>query len=85
MAYVTRDACPDACVRVDICHVGSMGNNCYIIANRENPDACFVVDPGFESKVIIAALAGRTPQAIVLSHYHLPVCRVLLPAPLHLS
>ena len=70
MARLTRDACEGACVRVHICHVGPMGNNCYLIENPADPADCFVVDPGFEGGFVAAQLDGRTPAAILLTHYH---------------
>ena len=70
MARFSADVCEGACVRVGICHVGPMGNNCYIIENPADAEECFVVDPGFESGFILDMLDGRTPQAIVLTHYH---------------
>ncbi|MBQ3385838.1 MAG: MBL fold metallo-hydrolase, partial [Eggerthellaceae bacterium] len=70
MAGFAADVCESACVKVGLCRVGPMGNNCYIIENRADADDCFVVDPGFEAGFVLERLAGRVPRAIILTHYH---------------
>lgn len=70
MSELYRDACPGACAVVNVCRVGFMGNNVYIIENIADPEDCFLVDASGHAAFVLEALAGRTPSAIVLTHYH---------------
>ena len=55
------------CLPVEWLVVGPIENNVYIIGDT---DDCFVVDPSCYPERILAALAGRTPKAIVITHRH---------------
>lgn len=70
MPQVLTDVVPGAVARVNVCKVGFMGNNVYVIENAANPDDCFVVDPTSNAEFILLVLAGRHPKAIVCTHAH---------------
>ena len=56
---------------VKILQVGALGTNCALLINRETGEAV-IVDPGDESKRILAELSalGAKPAAILLTHAH---------------
>ncbi len=54
-------------MNVDICVVGPIQTNCYIV---EDGGEVLVIDPGDNATRIIAELAGRTVKEIILTHYH---------------
>lgn len=61
--YAVTGACVDITFQV----LGPIENNTYVISD----DACtFVVDPSHSADAIIAALGGRTLDAIVVTHHH---------------
>ena len=64
------DVCPDARVKVNVCVVGMLANNVFILENPDNPDSCVLVDPSSNAPFLLECLAGRTPDAIVATHYH---------------
>ena len=70
MPQVFADVVPGAVARVNVCKVGFMGNNVYVIENAADPADCFVVDPTSNAEFILLVLAGRIPKAIVCTHYH---------------
>ncbi len=70
MPQVYADAIPGAVARVNVCKVGFMGNNVYVIENAADPSDCFVVDPTSNAEFILLVLAGRIPKAIICTHYH---------------
>ncbi|MDO5401422.1 MAG: MBL fold metallo-hydrolase [Eubacteriales bacterium] len=47
--------------------LGDYQTNCYILTKGS---ACLVIDPGYESRRLTAALAGLEVQAVVLTHGH---------------
>ena len=49
--------------------VGPIKTNCWVIGDPDSGN-CLVVDPGDRSERILEAVAGRTVQAIVLTHGH---------------
>lgn len=49
--------------------VGPIGTNCYLVWLEGREDA-LVIDPGGEGKRIRAALRGKTPAAVLLTHGH---------------
>ncbi len=55
------------CVGVEYLVMGMIDNNVYIV---DDGKGCFVVDPTSEPKRILNALGDRTPEAIVLTHFH---------------
>ena len=55
------------CVDVTYLVLGALENNTYIISDGEG---VMVVDPSCEVDRILLALEGKTPDAIVLTHYH---------------
>lgn len=56
-------------LQVQCIPVGSFQSNCYLVENTENGQ-CLVVDPGAEEGRILAALEGRHPVAVLLTHGH---------------
>ena len=55
------------CVPVSYLVMGSIDNNVYIV---DDGAGCFVVDPTCDAGLIIEALDGRKPEAVVLTHGH---------------
>ena len=55
------------CVPIEYLVLGPIENNVYIV---DDGKGCFVVDPTREPKRILNALGDRTPEAIVLTHFH---------------
>lgn len=49
--------------------VGSIPTNCYLVFDPGRTDA-LVIDPGDNPERIFAALNGRTPAAVLLTHGH---------------
>lgn len=49
--------------------VGPIGTNCYIVSQEDRSDAV-IIDPGAEGESIRAALGGKRPAAILLTHGH---------------
>ena len=51
--------------------VGEVETNCYIVVN-EARNECFVIDPGDEEEVLIAAIeeSKAAPKAVLLTHGH---------------
>ena len=56
--------------RVEVTIKFGFTENCYIVSEDENASHVLVIDPGAEPDVILAALSGRTVDAIVLTHRH---------------
>ena len=56
-----------SCIPIEFLVMGPIDNNVYIIGSGED---LFVVDPTCEADRILAALDGRVPSAIVLTHQH---------------
>ena len=54
-------------IAIDRLVVGMIDTNCYILTSASG---CVVIDPGGDFPVILEQLAGRTPDAIVLTHRH---------------
>ena len=54
-------------MQVRYCRVGPYGTNCYMAADEKG---CVVIDPGAELGKILDMLAGRVPEAILLTHRH---------------
>lgn len=63
MAYRVKGTCVDVEYEV----LGPLANNVYFIGDGE---ALIVVDPSCRADLIVRALGGRTPDAIVLTHRH---------------
>lgn len=57
----------NACVNVEMLIQGPIENNVYIISDDS---ATLVVDPSADASEIIAALRGRSLDAIILTHAH---------------
>jgi glyoxylase-like metal-dependent hydrolase (beta-lactamase superfamily II) len=55
-------------MKVELILCGSFGENCYIAGNDKE---VFVVDPGDDAKVIIAAIAEREVKYILNTHCHI--------------
>lgn len=49
--------------------VGSIATNCYLVFDPSRSDA-LIIDPGEEPERIQAALDGRVPAAVLLTHGH---------------
>ncbi len=58
------------CVTVECAVVGMLENNVYVLSSRTNPDDCFIVDPSSHEDRLLELLGGRTPEAILCTHYH---------------
>ncbi len=56
-------------MKIDVVVVGELENNVYILSLPGRDDAV-VVDPGSEGERIKAALGGKKPAAILLTHGH---------------
>ena len=56
-------------MKIDTLTVGPVQTNCYIVYNEGNNSA-LVIDPGDEGEKIIAALDGKRPAAVLLTHGH---------------
>ncbi len=69
MDYLTGEV-KGACVTVERCILGLLENNVYIISELGNRDNCFVVDPSQNCDYLLEMLDGRTPQAIICTHFH---------------
>lgn len=54
-------------MRLEVCYVGPLQTNCYLLANE---DTCILVDPGDEPVKIKAMLGGRDLDAILVTHGH---------------
>lgn len=54
-------------VQVKTVVVGPIQTNCYTVTDGKG---CLVIDPGDEPDAIIAALDGKSPDLIVLTHRH---------------
>ena len=51
--------------------VGDVETNCYIVVNETSKE-CFIIDPGYDEEVLIAAIEEEkaAPKAILLTHGH---------------
>jgi len=56
-------------VRVETLHVGEFLMNCYLVENTDTR-GLVIVDPGADAHRIIAAVGGRRPAAVLLTHGH---------------
>ncbi len=56
-------------VRVETLHVGDFSMNCYLVENTESR-RLVIVDPGADAPRIFAAVGGRKPEAVLLTHGH---------------
>ena len=54
---------------IDALEVGPIGTNCYLVS-LEGRDDAVIIDPGGEGDRIRAALKGKAPAAILLTHGH---------------
>lgn len=54
-------------IEIETVQVGPLPTNCYI---AQSGSGCLLVDPGDDASVILAALKGRKPDVIVLTHRH---------------
>ena len=59
----------ELCLQVQFLVMGPIQNNVYIIGS-EDAGGLLLVDPSCESERILAALGGRSVDAIVLTHAH---------------
>lgn len=56
-------------MEIQALQVGSIPTNCYLVFDPGRTDA-LVIDPGDNPERIFAALNGRTPAAVLLTHGH---------------
>lgn len=56
-------------MEIQALQVGSIPTNCYLVFDPRRTDA-LVIDPGDNPERIFAALNGRTPAAVLLTHGH---------------
>lgn len=56
-------------MRVTKLTVGELATNCYLVFQEDRDDA-LIIDPGAEGDRIRAALEGRMPAAVLLTHGH---------------
>ena len=56
-------------MRLEILSVGMLGTQCYVLS-AESAASCLIIDPGAEAGRIRRAAAGRTIEAILLTHGH---------------
>lgn len=56
-------------MEIQALQVGSIPTNCYLVFDPGRTDA-LVIDPGDNPERIFAALNGRTPAAVLLTHVH---------------
>ena len=56
-------------MEIQALQVGSIPTNCYLVFDPGRTDA-LVIDPGDDPERIFAALNGRTPAAVLLTHGH---------------
>ena len=56
-------------MEIQALQVGSIPTNCYLVFDPARTDA-LVIDPGDNPERIFAALNGRTPAAVLLTHGH---------------
>lgn len=56
-------------MEIQALQVGSIPTNCYLVFDPGRADA-LVIDPGDNPERIFAALNGRTPAAVLLTHGH---------------
>ena len=56
-------------MEIQALQVGSIPTNCYLVFDPGRTDA-LVIDPGDNPERICAALNGRTPAAVLLTHGH---------------
>ena len=56
-------------MKIDSLTVGKVQTNCYIVYN-EGAGEAIIIDPGAEAERIKAALDGKRPAAILLTHGH---------------
>ena len=56
-------------MKIDALTVGPLSTNCYIVYH-DGSDQAVVIDPGANADKIRAALAGKAPAAVLLTHGH---------------
>ena len=56
-------------MKTDVLTVGPIETNCYLVS-REDRDDALIIDPGAEGSRIRAALKGKKPAAVLLTHGH---------------
>ncbi|HCF05805.1 MAG TPA: MBL fold metallo-hydrolase [Desulfomicrobiaceae bacterium] len=54
-------------MRIETLALGPLETNCYVVGDDTR---AVVIDPGGEPEVVLAALQGRTLEAILATHFH---------------